>query len=190
MRLRRQTGALCAILILFVCLTALVSPRSNAEVRLKSLPADPASVRLYGHGRNVPIGPDLAEELRCLALNIYFEARSEQRIGQIAVAMVTLNRTTHRKFPDTICGVVRQGGDRRRNGCQFSWYCDGKRDEPTNQKAWRRSQELARRVVFSQVDDPTGGALWYHADYVKPRWTQRMRRTVRIGRHYYYTISG
>ena len=44
--------------------------------------------------------------LFCLALNVYFEARSEDVVGQYAVAEVTLNRVASDRFPDTVCDVV------------------------------------------------------------------------------------
>jgi hypothetical protein len=40
-------------------------------------------------------------EINCLALNIYWEARSEPKKGQIAVAQVTVNRVNHPKYPNT-----------------------------------------------------------------------------------------
>ena len=48
-------------------------------------------------------------ELKCLQQNIYFEAGNQSTLGQVAVAWVTLNRMQDSRFPDTICGVVRQG---------------------------------------------------------------------------------
>ena len=48
------------------------------------------------------------EDLECLALNIYHEARSESLAGQYAVADVTINRVRDRRYPSTICGVVKQ----------------------------------------------------------------------------------
>lgn len=134
-------------------------------------------------------GPHLGEELQCLALNIYWEARSETWRGQVAVAMVTLNRVAARAFPDTVCDVVRQGGEQRRFRCQFTWYCDGKRDIPENAVAWRRAQEVAYAVLFLGPLDPTHGALFYHADYVDPPWSHLMTPTTQIGRHVYYIDS-
>ena len=66
---------------------------------------------------------DRFEELYCLANNIYFESRNQPKLGQIAVGQVTMNRVNSPKFPNTVCGVVKQGGEKR-NRCQFSWYCD------------------------------------------------------------------
>jgi N-acetylmuramoyl-L-alanine amidase len=128
----------------------------------------------------------LGEEFHCLALNVYWEARSEKRTGQVGVAMVTLNRVANPVFPKTICGVVRQGGAKPLHQCQFSWYCDGKSDIPRNVAAWRRAQEVAYAVLFGGPRDPTYGALFYHADYVNPVWSRRMTQTTQIGRHIYY----
>ncbi|MGH6921343.1 MAG: cell wall hydrolase, partial [Geminicoccaceae bacterium] len=57
----------------------------------------------------------------CLALAMYWEAQSEGPDGMLAVAAVVLNRVAHPEFPDTVCGVVRQGGESP--PCQFSWWC-------------------------------------------------------------------
>jgi spore germination cell wall hydrolase CwlJ-like protein len=51
---------------------------------------------------------DTNKELDCLTSNIYYEAGNEPEEGKVAVGLVTLNRSTNEKFPDTICGVVRQ----------------------------------------------------------------------------------
>ena len=132
------------------------------------------------------IGEDLNSEFRCLALNVYWEARSESSLGQFAVAAVTLNRVAHERFPGSICEVVQQGGFERRHRCQFSWWCDGKSDDPTNDAAWQAAKSIAYTALFFDPPDPTGGALWYHADYVDPHWRSAMSETTTIGRHIYY----
>jgi spore germination cell wall hydrolase CwlJ-like protein len=132
---------------------------------------------------------DLNEEVTCLAQNIYFEARSEPVDGMLAVGHVVLNRVASKKFPDTVCKVVRQGGARRRHRCQFSWWCDGRSDEPHNKVAWNASRLIAWFIYNGQTDDPTGGALWYHADYVKPSWREAFVAGPRIGRHIFYLKS-
>jgi spore germination cell wall hydrolase CwlJ-like protein len=143
------------------------------------VPADDASLQA---------STAIDEELHCLALNIYHEARSEPRSGQIAVARVTLNRVESSAFPGSVCDVVKQGGEKR-NRCQFSWWCDGKSDEPTEPRAWRRSLEIGKRVLADKVADPTNGALFYHADYVQPKWSRSFDRTAQIGRHLFYRPS-
>ena len=74
-------------------------------------------------------------EIECMAKNIYFEAAVESTAGQLAVAQVTLNRVKSRHYPNSVCEVVYEGphtanGFPKRDRCQFSWYCDGKGDDP------------------------------------------------------------
>jgi hypothetical protein len=130
----------------------------------------------------------LAEE-NCLARAIYFEARSESELGQLAVAKVILNRTRDPNYPKTVCGVVYQGSDRR-NSCQFSFACDGLPDEIKNKEAWNHSKRVAHKAMAGdQSIRVIGAATNYHADYVQPRWARSMKRLIKIGRHIFYTDS-
>jgi len=129
----------------------------------------------------------LREELTCLAQNIYFEARSEPLEGKLAVAHVVMNRVASQYFPDSVCGVVQDGTDEVLHRCQFSWYCDGKPDEVEDQGAWAEATELASQVYWGRAEDPSSGALWYHADYVKPVWRKAFAEGPTIGRHIFYT---
>ncbi|MHA1151101.1 MAG: cell wall hydrolase [Alphaproteobacteria bacterium] len=129
---------------------------------------------------------DLNQSLDCLALNIYHEARGESLDGQVAVAQVVMNRVDDAEFPDRVCEVVREGGERPRDRCQFSWWCDGRVDKPDDLVAWTGSKDLARRILAGSVDDPTSGALWYHADHVSPAWDMDIIRQAKIGRHVFY----
>ena len=128
----------------------------------------------------------LSDEITCLAQNIYFEARSEPVDGMLAVGHVVLNRVASDRFPDTVCNVVRQGGERRRHRCQFSWWCDGRSDKPHNKDAWNAARLIAWFVYNGQTLDPTGGALWYHAVYVNPYWREAFVAGPQIGRHIFY----
>ena len=132
-------------------------------------------------------------QLDCMAKNIYFEAAVESTAGKLAVAQVTLNRVNSNRFPNTICGVVKQGkhysnGFPIRDRCQFSWYCDGKHDEPFQGKMWKESTELARYVMkHPNLKDITDGSTHYHADYIPdPRWANPKERTVKIDTHIFY----
>ncbi|MES9993977.1 MAG: cell wall hydrolase [Candidatus Thiodiazotropha sp.] len=125
-------------------------------------------------------------EIECLARNIYFEARSEPEQGQRAVGHVVMNRVAATTYPDSICAVVKQGGEKRRNRCQFSWWCDGRSDQPVNKKAWQRSLALAKAIYHGESKDPTDGALWYHAEYVKPLWSSALVPGKKIGMHLFY----
>lgn len=125
-------------------------------------------------------------EVHCLALNIYFEARSEPESGQRAVGHVVMNRVAHPTYPDSVCQVVRQGGEQKLHRCQFSWWCDGRSDKPVNKRAWDKSLRLAREIYLGMSEDTTNGALWYHATYVKPYWSDILRQGDKIGQHIFY----
>jgi len=47
-------------------------------------------------------------DLECLAKNIFYESGHEPYEGKIAVGMVTINRSQDARFPQSICGVVKQ----------------------------------------------------------------------------------
>ena len=126
------------------------------------------------------------ENLRCLALNIYHEARGEPLQGKIAVAYVVLNRVAAAGFPGDVCEVIKQGGERRRYRCQFSWWCDGRSDRPRDLAAWRESLLVALLIKRGATDDPTEGALWYHADNVRPYWAKIFKKHLKIGKHIFY----
>ena len=123
------------------------------------------------------------EQHKCLAMNIYHEARSESMQGQIAVAQVTLNRVEHDKWPSTICEVVYEPK-------QFSWTFLLKDHSTTEARAWKKAQIIARDVMIGNVEDPTYGAVFYHANYVDPNWAKYVDLTKVIGNHLFYTWDG
>jgi hypothetical protein len=128
-------------------------------------------------------------EADCLARAIYFEARSESEIGQLAVAKVVLNRVKDPAYPKTICGVIYQGSNRT-NACQFSFACDGISDQPKQREAWTQSKRIAARALAGdQSIKILGAATYYHADYVTPKWSASFKRLIKIGRHIFYSDS-
>ena len=152
------------------------------------------------------IGFDI-EEARCLAENIYHEARDQGTAGWLAVAAVTLNRATDDRFPDTICGVVFQAETKEswttkgkdvpeiervfypvRHRCQFSWYCDGKADDINHISIYLEIMSFTQLLLSSQMMmfDITDGATFYHADYVTPSWARSKIKTIEIGDHIFY----
>ena len=58
---------------------------------------------------SVPDQFNLNKEELCLVQAIYFEARGESFIGQLAVGSVILQRLESKSFPNTICSVVQSG---------------------------------------------------------------------------------
>lgn len=164
------------------------------EVKIEDIPP-----KLVGHD----------EQAMCMALNIYHESRSDNLAGQYAVADVVLNRVHDDRYPNTICEVVKQAKLKEswktkqdpdlpeeqrkyipiRNMCQFSWWCDGKSDEPKDETGWAQAQYVAGAILYSnKYIGITEGATHYHATYVKPRWAhdRGMNHIGRIGAHIFY----
>lgn len=132
---------------------------------------------------------DAARAVDCLTAAVYYEARSETRDGQRAVAQVVLNRVRDRAFPASVCGVVYQGGARRDGrgiGCQFSFACDGSTGRPVDGAAWQRARVVAEAALAGAVYAPIGAATYYHTDAVHPWWAPSLARVGQIGAHIFY----
>jgi spore germination cell wall hydrolase CwlJ-like protein len=125
-------------------------------------------------------------QVKCLADNIYHEAGFEPEDGKVAVALVTMNRLQDPRYPKDICSVVKQ---RVRSTCQFSWFCQRK-IPAKNESVYEEALQTALRVFanYETTPDITNGALFYHADYVNPRW-RGLEKTTVIGRHIFYKES-
>ena len=123
----------------------------------------------------------------CLALAVYHEARGEEIDAQKAVAEVVLTRAAHSDFPMTVCGVVTEHRtpETRPWACQFSFYCDGKSDTPTDAAAWLTAQEVAREALEGDILGI--GATHYHTLAVKPVWRHNLTPLGAIGEHVFYT---
>ena len=153
------------------------------------------------------VGEDV--QALCMALNIYYESRSDNLAGQYAVADVVLNRMHDDRYPNTVCDVIQQGPVREswktkqypdlpdeeriylpiRHMCQFSWYCDGKSDDPKDETGWAQAQYVAGAIMYSgKYRGITEGATHYHATYVRPKWRldRGMNHIGRIGSHIFY----
>lgn len=142
------------------------------------------------------------EELECLALNIYFEAGVESTAGKLAVANVTINRKNSSDYPNSICGVVKEGKhyhdkkvDKKyplRDRCQFSWYCDGLVDKPKKGRTWDTSLEVAEIALKKHyadiLIDITDGSTHYHANWMEkyPSWAYTKKKMATIDRHIFY----
>jgi spore germination cell wall hydrolase CwlJ-like protein len=140
-----------------------------------------------------------SDDYKCLAQNIYFEAKNQSRKGQMAVAYVTLNRVKSNDYPNTICGVVKQAKVSQwhlkntgkvvpiRHKCQFSWYCDGLSDTIRDEEAYKSALEVAGYVMMMYpVNDLTFGSTHYHAHYVNPSWSSSLLKIVTIEDHIFY----
>ncbi len=131
-----------------------------------------------------------AQERKCLAQAVYYEARSESRQGQIAVAEVVLNRVRHPLYPDSICDVVFQGSDRV-TGCQFTFTCDGSMRRDPRGWAWSNANRIAVHAMLGFEDGgATNGATHYHTVAVQPYWSETLVRTRVVGSHIFYRFPG
>ena len=136
----------------------------------------------------------LETALMCMAVNLYHEAGNQSMIGQMAVGQVVLNRVADKRFPNTVCEVVKQAVTYKKSDkpirwkCQFTWYCDGKKDEPDfDSRTWRLALDHATILINKTILlDVTEGATHYHATYVRPAWAKTKTRTTRIDRHIFY----
>jgi len=132
------------------------------------------------------------KQVECLAQNVYYEAGYEPTKGQVAVAMVTLNRVYSGKYPSSICGTMTQ---KIEETCQFSWWCDDyKRTKAMSyrytkyeKEAFEKSRAVALYAYmnYEKIEDITKGALFFHTKEVKPGW-KNVRVTTVIGNHIFY----
>ena len=143
--------------------------------------------------------PEEDSAVECLAKNMYYEARNQGTAGLLAVTAVVINRVNDSRFPNTVCEVIKQGPIRpswKRDGtffpikhrCQFSWWCDGKNDEPKEVEKYETFLKYAGEILNGDLPfiDITDGATHYHADYVTPAWAKTKTRTIEIEDHIFY----
>jgi spore germination cell wall hydrolase CwlJ-like protein len=130
----------------------------------------------------------LNDAITCLSRTIYWEARGADNADMEAIANVVMNRVGHDGFPDTVCGVVKQG--REKGACQFSWWCDRRSDEAKDDKTYDLAKEVSRKALNGLLTDRTGGALYFHQRTVTPGWSKKYIKTAKIGRFVFYKPPG
>lgn len=153
--------------------------------------AYPVSLKNTINGEQLPIqevqfvnlDKEHKEEIECLAKNIYYESRGEYKLGWLAVAMVTMNRVNSGLFPTNICDVVYQ---KTGKVYQFSWVASRKHLTTPTHELYNEILDYAMAFYYKHhhMEDVTKGALFFHADYVNPRWNRE--KTAQIGRHIFY----
>jgi N-acetylmuramoyl-L-alanine amidase len=120
-----------------------------------------------------------SRELECLAVGVYFEAKSEPLAGQLAVGDVIANRAnSNGRFPSSYCGVLFQRG-------QFS-FIRGKSWPAVSRSSrqWQNAVAIAKIVDKDLKDSSVSNALFFHAKRVSPRW--RLKRIASVGNHVFY----
>lgn len=122
----------------------------------------------------------LTEQMRCLAGAVYFESRGEPLAGQLAVAQVVINRSEDPRWPASYCGVVYQRA-------QFSFVKNGTMPRiRTSSNAWKRAKSVAKIAHEGLWESEAGDAVYFHANYVRPKWSYRKERTAQIDTHVFY----
>ena len=135
---------------------------------------------LYALVDKFSTGAPLSDEANCIAVAVYHEARGESLEGQMAVAQVIKNRAMSGKYPSDWCGVVKQPW-------QFSFVRHGQFPSvDVNSEAWRKAVGITRLAVANAVPSVPKECLWYHANYVAPRWSNNLQRVEQIGAHIFY----
>lgn len=129
--------------------------------------------------------PKRFDQMECLANALYFEARGEEANGQRAVAEVIMNRVNSKRYPNSICSVVRQGNGTK-HSCQFSFYCDGLPERIHESRAYDEAWRLAVQFLSDSDKQLTKGATHFHSVDVNPHWASKFEETARIGRHVFF----
>ena len=125
-------------------------------------------------------------EVMCIAMAVYWEARGEPLAGRFAVAEVVINRMHDPRYPDDACGVVYDGGEGRHQ-CEFSFFCDGKSDQPDlSSVSWYSAQRVAQAVYEHRAERVVGEATHYHTKLVRPDWASSGDVVATIDNHIFY----
>jgi spore germination cell wall hydrolase CwlJ-like protein len=128
---------------------------------------------------------NFTKELFCLSSNIYHESSGESIEGKKAIAQIVINRTQDAHFPSGICEVVYEKHGKVH---QFSWTSNPNK-KITDNVTWQECLYIARQALTGHTQHKKleqTNALFYHADYVHPKWNKKHIIT-KIGRHIFYT---
>jgi spore germination cell wall hydrolase CwlJ-like protein len=158
---------------IILCVAGLVIS-TQTQMQYQSCEPD---IKLMSNYFDVKFTREDKKQINCLAENIYHEARGERVVGMVAVTNVVMNRVADDGFPKTPCSVITEKNKKR---CQFSWVCSKKRIAKPDDGMIK----IAEQAYTNDLQDITGGALFFHANYIHPRW--KLKRTAVIGRHIFY----
>ena len=135
------------------------------------------------HHRNTcPAGTDYRnchrgqDQLLALTCNAYFEAGNQGFHGMVEVNRTVIARATSgtEDFPSSIIGVIYQP-------YQFSWTLNIQRC--VDPDIWNKAIDAARVALQKGSNDK----LYYHANYVSPRWKKYCTGRMKLGDHIFYS---
>ena len=155
--------------------------------------ATPATPRAVALASSTPASVDTPINATALlasqmAANVPVLAKLEEPAAPQATLMVVLNRVSSGLYPTSVCGVVFQNAQRYK-ACQFSFACEGRSLRVTEAGPWAAARRIARDVLQGRTYvDHVGTATHYHAQYVRPGWSRRLKKTDKIGQHIFYKL--
>ena len=120
----------------------------------------------------------MTSALLCLATAVYFEARGEDHMGQMAVAQVVVNRMEDPRYPSTICDVVWEPR-------AFSFTHDGKPDRMVHPESRSKALDVAKSTLDGDGIGIT--STHYHTTSVDPYWNSHFTLDGQVGNHVFYT---
>lgn len=170
---------------LFALLISFLLPTTvNAEIPLSAT----RLLDVVQHRSNVldeikALDPYDRNQVLCMALNLYHEARGEDNSHQWAVIHVVANRAKHSKYPSSVCEVIWEKG-------QFTWTRRALEvNLPRERNAWKESQNKAYKLFTGESKaDPTNGATHFYRSHLRPVWSNKLVNRVQIGVHTFARI--
>jgi len=132
------------------------------------------------------LSPDQQQDLICVSLNVYHEARGTSVNNQQGVAWVVKNRMAIKN--QSACAIVyERNGARGR--AQFSWIVNTHK-RLLEKKSWDQAQQIAYAVLFdTTVKDVTRGSTHFHEKHVMPVWSSKSRSRVVLGSHVFVRVD-
>jgi hypothetical protein len=178
---------LAAAPLVFRSVDPKLAAEMNAAIPNSGLPlASPNAFKISDAAFETPAA---LTALSCMTEAIYYEGGYESERGRRAIAQVVLNRMRHPAYPNTVCGVVFQGSERK-TGCQFSFTCDGSRSRTPSARAWNEAAKIARDALSGYVERSVGTATHYHTIWITPYWQASLAKITTIGAHIFYRWAG
>ena len=115
-----------------------------------------------------------------LAMMVCLEAEGEPLQGKVGVAYVAVNRSE--QWGQPLAQVIMAPH-------QFGGWRHAERLERLDPRAWVDCKWAAWVVMDRTEADPTFGAVHFLSDHDlerPPKWVNRLRKVVKIGRHSFY----
>jgi spore germination cell wall hydrolase CwlJ-like protein len=135
-------------------------------------------------------------QVKCLAVTIYGEARSESEKGQVAVAYTVLNRAVNKSLCQVALAPKQYSvfnNNPELRAAATSLHINPKQRNAIDQNSWDQALKVARMVMQKAVKDPTNGATHYIADrvmkskgYTYPKWSRQYRVVAVIENHKFF----